>query len=104
MVSVLPHTSPPPGKLKSLLRSRLERLGVEPHLVPGFLRGLAVAIFADRYPTLSRVNRTLHYLGWSGYDLDYHTFQLAMACFEDDGLQSLESKPATWFEHRFRAA
>ncbi|MCG6893293.1 MAG: hypothetical protein LJE65_06775 [Desulfobacteraceae bacterium] len=104
MVTLLPDTYPPSGALKRLLRSRLEQLGVEPHLVPGFLRSLSVAIFTDRYHTLSRVNRTLHYLGWTGYDLDYHTLQLAIACFEADGLRSLESKPAQWFERRFRAA
>jgi hypothetical protein len=83
---------------------RLECLGIEGHLIPGFLRSLSVAVFADRYRNLDRINRHMAYLGWPGFELDYHTFQLAMACFEANGLQQLESKPAQWFEARFHSA
>ena len=48
--------------------------------------------------------KKLHYLGWEGFDLDYHTLQLAIACLEAEGLNHLENKPAHWFEKTFKSA
>jgi hypothetical protein len=41
---------------------------------------------------LLHVNKRLHSLGWDGFELDYHTLQLAIACFEAEGLKTLENK------------
>ena len=35
----------------------------------------------------------MHLLGWDGVELDYHTLELAIACFEDEGLESLKNRP-----------
>ena len=46
----------------------------------------------------SQVNKRLHYLGWEDFDLDYHTLELAIACFEAEGLKNFEYKPVHWFK------
>jgi hypothetical protein len=51
--------------------------------------------------SLSQVNRQLHYLGWEGVEMDYHTLQLMLSCFEDEGRKRLETKPVRWFVKRF---
>ena len=51
---------------------------------------------------LLQVNQRLHLLGWDSFELDYHTLQLAIACFEAEGLKGLENKPACWFENNFK--
>jgi hypothetical protein len=50
---------------------------------------------------VSQVNQKLQYLGWAGVEVDYHTFQLALACFEDEGLKRIENKTIRWFTKRF---
>jgi len=37
---------------------------------------------------LLQVNKHLHLLGWDSFELDYHTLELATACFEAEGLES----------------
>jgi len=39
-----------------------------------------------------QVDTQLHPLCWNGFELDYHTLQLVMACFKVEGLKSLENK------------
>ncbi len=34
--------------------------------------------------------------------VDDHTLQLAIACFETEGLKSLKKTPACWFENNFK--
>ena len=84
------------------LIDRLEKRGIEPGLVPGFLRSLANAILLNPGMNLPQMNRRLAWLGWTDFELDYHTVQLAIASFEADGLKSLEDKLAHWFEVNFR--
>ena len=77
------------------LIERLEKRGIEQSMMSGFLRSLVHTIFLD--PTMNhvQVNRKLHLLGWDGFELDYHTLQLAIACFEAEGLKGFETdKPA----------
>jgi hypothetical protein len=77
------------------LIERLEKQGIEQSVMPGFLRSLVQTIFLDPNLNLVQANRKLHLLGWDGFDLDYHTLQLAIACFEAEGLKSVEpSQPA----------
>ena len=77
------------------LIARLEKQGIEQSIMPGFLRSLVQTVFLDPNMNLVQVNRKLHLLGWDGFELDYHTLQLAIACFEAEGLKSFEpSQPA----------
>ncbi len=73
------------------LIERLEKQGIEESVMPGFLRSLVHTIFLDPNMNLVQVNRKLHLLGWDGFELDYHTLQLAIACFEAEGLKSFET-------------
>ena len=73
-----------PGHLRSELVRRLAALGIHRDLVPGLIRNIAVAHRIDPYIDRMRFNRRLRYLGWSDLNLDYHTWQLALACLEAD--------------------
>ena len=73
------------------LMDRLEMLGITRSLIPGFVRILANSLLVDPKMDLSEVNKRLRYLGWDDFELDYHTLQLAIACFEADGFNTLET-------------
>jgi hypothetical protein len=71
------------SQIRQTLMYRLEAMGLELDLVPGFLRNLAQAALIQPQATLAQINGRLHYLGWQGIEVDYHTYQLALAFFED---------------------
>ncbi len=50
---------------------------------------------------LDLANERLHYLGWKDFQLDEHTYQLVIACFEDEQLDTFKSMPTEWFENEF---
>ena len=72
---------------KNLIR-RLELMGMEAGIIPGFMRNLANIILSNSSLSLFQINKQMHLLGWDGVELDYHTLQLAVACFEGEGLTS----------------
>jgi hypothetical protein len=80
-------------KLSKILINRLEKKGIEPNMIYGFIRDLANTIGVNPSMNLLQVNKQLHLLGWDSVELDYHTLELATACFEAEGLESLENKP-----------
>jgi hypothetical protein len=73
-------------------------------MVPGFFRNLAASVYTDPQMSVAHIRKKLHYLGWEGFDLDYHTLQLGIACLEAEGFNHLENKPADWFEKTFKSA
>lgn len=91
------------NRLTQSLIERLEEKGMESGIIHGLIRDLANTILSDPHMSLLQVNNRLHLLGWDSFELDYHTLQLAIACFEADGLKGLEDKPARWFEINFGA-
>jgi len=80
-------------ELKRVLLRRLEKRGIEPRIVHGFIRDLAHTILVNPNMNPSQVNKHLQLLGWHSLELDYHTLQVARACFEAEGLKSLENEP-----------
>ena len=90
--------------LKQILLRRLEKQGIDTRIIPGFIRSLAGAVLNNPGMNHDQVNQRLRYLGWDGFDMDYHTFQLAIACFEAEGMEGPEAKPAFWFEKTFAPA
>ena len=76
-----------------ILIKRLEKKGMEQGIIHGFIRDLANTILVNPHMNLLQVNKQLHFLGWDGFELDNHTLDLAIACFEAEGLESLEDKP-----------
>ena len=89
--------TPKSTEIRTILVGRLIDKGMEEVNIPGFMRSLANSIFVS--PTLShrQIKNQLSYLGWEGFDLDYHTLQLALAVFESDGLNNLDGIS----KHRF---
>jgi hypothetical protein len=79
-------------ELIRILIKRLEKKGIEQGIIHGFIRDLANTILVNPHMNLLQVNKQLHFLGWDGFELDYHTLELAIACFEAEGLESLEDK------------
>ena len=88
-------------QIKEILFQRLAQNGVEFNFMPGFIRSLVNSCGNDPDMNVSQINRRLHYLGWHGIELDYHTLQLAIACLEDEGLENMENRPVCWFESNF---
>ena len=80
------------NQLTHILIERLEEKGLELSIIHGFVRDLANTILHNPHMNLLQVNKRLHLLGWDGFELDYHTLQLAIACFEAEGLKTLENK------------
>jgi len=70
---------------QEILMHRLEKKGIVRKLIPGFLKILTSSLLPDPQMDLPQVNKRLQYLGWDDFELDYHTLQLAKACFEADG-------------------
>jgi hypothetical protein len=65
--------------LEQTLFYRLEQSGLDRSLVPGFLRNLANTRAAATFLNHSQMQAQLKYLGWNDLELDYHTWQLAIA-------------------------
>jgi hypothetical protein len=71
----------------------LEKKGVEQSAIPGFIRNLANIILVAPHMNLWEVNKRLHSLGWTDFELDDHTLQLTIASFEVEALKSPGNKP-----------
>jgi len=70
--------------LNLLLIDRLKSKGVDPALIPAFLKALTHLISCEPEIDLSHVNRKMHSLGWNEVVVDYHRLQIAIACLEAD--------------------
>ncbi len=90
-------------RIDTTLFSRLKKNGVEPALIPGFIRSLANAFLINPRMTHRQASRRLKYLGWDDIEIDYHTLQLARTSFESKGLSSLEYRSAPWYIKRFKS-
>ncbi|WDP93013.1 MAG: hypothetical protein HUN04_26150 [Desulfobacter sp.] len=84
------------------LRLKLMENGVEPTLIPGFIRSLANAFLVNPDMSLCQANKRLKYLGWEDIEIDYHTFSLAINSLETKGLNQLEYKSAPWYISSFK--
>lgn len=68
--------------LKLLLIDRLKSKGMDPSLIPAFLKALAGLISSEPGIEPARANQKLLSLGWNEVTLDYHCMQIAIACLE----------------------
>jgi len=68
--------------IMQIFLQRLKKIGVEPNLISGLMKALAVFFYLNPNMSLSQVNERLHYLGWNDIELDYHTYQLAIECLD----------------------
>jgi hypothetical protein len=70
--------------LKQLLIDRLKFKGMEPALIPAFLRALTSIISSEPGIDSAVANQKMHSLGWNEVAIDYHCLQIAIACLEAD--------------------
>ena len=70
--------------LKLLLIDRLKSLGMDPALIPAFLKALSKIIASSPGIDPAQANRKLHSLGWNEVAIDYHSLQIAIACLEQE--------------------
>ena len=87
--------------IKGLFISRLKDKGIDDSLIPGFIRLLINSLKGHPNTNLSLINKRLDYLGWHHFELDEHTYQLAMACFEVDSVDFSKHLPTEWFSSHY---
>lgn len=92
------------SKLKERLISHLIQKGIEPSIVPGFIRCLAISLKLTHRVEVPEIKQRMGCMGWSECEIDSDTLTLAEAYFDEQGLEILEEKPVRWFEKKFKAA
>jgi len=70
--------------LKLLLIDRLKSKGIDPSLIPAFLKALTSLISSEPGIEPAVANLKLHSLGWNEVAIDYHCLQIAIACLEQE--------------------
>ena len=68
--------------LKLLLIDRMKSQGMDPSLIPFFLKALTSIIASEPGIEPARVNQKLNTLGWNEVTIDDHSLQIAIACLE----------------------
>jgi hypothetical protein len=63
---------------------RVTTRGLDPYIIPEFIHNLAKSVVVYPHMNLVRAGSKLHYLGWSGPELDYHAYQLALDDLADE--------------------
>jgi hypothetical protein len=74
----------PMENLKPLLINRLKSKGMDPALIPRYLKALATLLSTDPGIDADQANRKLKALGWNEVAIDYHSLQIALACLEQE--------------------
>ena len=67
---------------KQMLVHRLEKIGMEKSLIPGFIWSLKSCFVIDPEMSCGQINERLESLGWQDLKLDHRTFGMFIACFE----------------------
>ena len=79
--------------LKLLLIDRLKSKGIDPSLIPAFLKALTSLISSEPGIDPTQANRKMHSLGWNEVMVDYHCLQIAIACLEADTKSKKNIRP-----------
>jgi hypothetical protein len=74
------------SKFKQMLVDHLEAKGLEKDTIPSFIRSMRICFANDPKMNHLKANRRLQFLGWNDIEMDYHTLQIAIACFEAEGI------------------
>jgi hypothetical protein len=70
--------------LKLILIDQLKSKGVDPALIPAFLKALTSLISSEPGIDPAVANQKMHSLGWDEVVVDYHCLQIAIACLKAD--------------------
>ena len=74
--------------IEKILIQQLEKKGIGQKIFPRFIKDLINSRFNDPNISLIQVKNHMNSLGWEDINLDYHTFQLAMAYVENNNIMS----------------
>ena len=74
------------NQVTEVLIKRLQKKGIAPTAIPGFLRSVMITVSDNPPMSLQEINRRLHVLGWDSFEMDDHTLQLITASLEAEGL------------------
>jgi len=74
------------SEFKQILIAHLIAKGLEKETIPSFIRSMRIYLSNDPKINYLKANKHLHFLGWNDIEVDYHTFQLAIAYFEAEGI------------------
>ena len=72
---------------KQVLIRRLKMKGMKQSAILGFVWSLKSCFLDNPDMNHLHTSQRMQFLGWDDFDLDYHTLQLAIACFEADGFK-----------------
>lgn len=72
---------------KHWLMRRLEKKGLKERATMGFICSLKSCLMSNPDFNHAQLNNRMKFLGWNEFELDYHTLQLAIACFEAEESQ-----------------
>ena len=86
---------------KKVLIHRLIEKGIEPCLIPGFVRVLTSSLSINPHLSVQQANKQLKYLGWDNFKLDFHTLSLAIAWFEEEGFDKFKYIPPRFYQKQF---
>ncbi len=70
--------------LKLLLFDRLKTKGMDPALIPAYLKALAGVIASAPELDAAQATQKMNSLGWDEVSIDYHCLQIAIACLESE--------------------
>jgi hypothetical protein len=70
--------------LRLLLIDRLKSKGMDPELIPAYLKALTSIVTSKPEIGPDEANQKLHALGWNEVSIDYHCLQIAIAFLETD--------------------
>ena len=76
-------------RLNEALTQRLEKKGLSPVAIPGFIRNVANTMSASHRIGMEEMNKRLHLLGWDTVELDYQTLELIIASPETSSLKGI---------------
>jgi hypothetical protein len=69
---------------KLLLIGRLKSQGMDPSLIPAFLKALTNIITSKPGIDVVQINQKMHAPGWDEVSIDYHSLEIAIACLVAD--------------------
>ena len=86
------------NQVTEVLIKRLQKKGIAPTAIPGFLRSVMITVSDNPPMSLQEINRRLHVLGWDSFEMDDHTLQLITASLEAEGLMGAKNKITEWLK------
>jgi DNA-binding PadR family transcriptional regulator len=89
------------NQVTEILIQRLEKKGIAPTVITGFLRSVMITISDNAPMSLQEMNKRLHALGWDSFEMDDNTLQLIIASLEAEGLIGAGNKAVQLFKEKY---